>query len=148
MSQDILKSRFCYSYTPPGIIDNCCKVKHCATNEHLELVSSLTMVTFNSTKTSEHSLLLYGQQQYIQEALTTQLNSTVQSTIQNSASITSNLQSQLIAIQKERYLPYRPYIPPVIPQSVIDLQMNTINTGVPHSVFTCADGKGVQFVTT
>jgi len=26
--------------------------------------------------------------------------------------------------------------------------MNTVNTGVPHSFFTCTDGKGVQSVTT
>jgi hypothetical protein len=143
-----LKSRFCYSYKPPGITNTCCSPPVCATNEHIALVSSLQMVTYNSTRTSEQSLLLYGQQQYLQEAATAQLNSTVQNTIANSAAITSMLQGQLIQIKKERYEPYKPYIYPTTPQSVIDLQMQTANAGVPHSVFTCADSKGVQFVTT
>jgi hypothetical protein len=79
---------------------------------------------------------------------TNQVSSIVSSTIANSANITSTLQSQLIGIQRDRFLPYRPYIPEVIPQSVIDLQMNTANAGVPHSVATIANCKGVQFITT
>lgn len=142
------KCRFCYSYTPQGPIDNCCVPKVCATNEHILLVSSLPVVTNNSHKTTERSLLLATQQQWFQANNTNQVSSIVSSTIANSAAITSTLQGQLIGIQRDRYLPYRPYIPEVIPQSVIDLQMNTANAGVPHSVFTIANCKGVQFVTT
>jgi hypothetical protein len=142
------KCRFCYSYTPPGPIDNCCVPKVCATNEHLQLVSSLQMVTFNSTRTTERSLLLANQQQFLAENSAQQTASTVQATLANSTSITNTLVGQLLQVQRERYLPYQPYIPPTMPQSVIDLQMSTINVGVPHSFFTCADGKGVQFVTT
>lgn len=142
------KCRFCYSYTPPGPIDNCCPPPVCATNETLQLVSSLQMVTFNSTRTSERSLLLAGQQQFLADNSYQQTLSSVQATQNNITSITNTLVGQLYQVQRDRYLPYQPYIPPVIPQSVIDLQMSTINVGVPHSVFTCADGKGVQFVTT
>lgn len=143
----INKSRFCYSYKPPGTIDNCCKPTQCATNDHIALISSLPMVVNNSSKTSEGALLLFGQQQYQQEIISAQVNSTVQNTLANSTLITSTLYGQLLEVQRERYLPYQPYMPPVVPQSVIDLQMNTANVGVPHSFFTCADAKGVQFVT-
>jgi hypothetical protein len=142
------KSRFCYSYKPPGFVENCCLPKVCATNEHISLISSLPMVINNNTKTSEKSLLLSLQQQFLQENNSNQVSSIVSSTIANSIIIENELYGQLQQIQRDRYLPYKPYIPPVIPQHVMDLQMATANAGVPHSFFTCADGKGVQFVTT
>ena len=139
------KCRFCYSYTPPGPVENCCVP---TTNNNIALVSSLPVVTNNSNKTTERSLLLGLQQQMFQTNNINQVSSIVSNTVANSASITSTLQGQLQGIQRDRYLPYRPYIPEVIPQSVIDLRMNTANAGVPHSVFTIADCKGSQFVTT
>ena len=140
--------RFCYSYTPASPIDNCCKPNICATNDHIALISSLPMVTNNSTRTTERSLLLTMQQQFLQANVTSQVSSVVSTTIANISSIQNILFGQLQDIQKARYEPYQPYMPPVIPQSVIDLQMNTRNAGVPHSFFTIADCKGVQSVTT
>ena len=142
------KCRFCYSYTPPGPVEKCCIPNLCATNEHIALISTLPVVTNNSNKTTERSLLLASQQQWFQANNTNQVSSIVSNTISNSASITSTIQGQLLEVRRDRYLPYRPYIPEVIPQSVIDLQMNTANAGVPHSVFTIANCKGSQFVTT
>jgi hypothetical protein len=142
------KSRFCYSYKPPGLVEPCCVPVRCATNEHLGLVSSLRMVTFNSTRTSERSLLLYNQQQYLQGVQEATVSSIIQSTIANSAVITSTLQGQRELVAQNRYLPYRPYVPPCLPSSVIQLQMATANAGVPMSFFTAADCKGVQSVTT
>lgn len=143
-----VKCRFCYAYTQPGPIDNCCIPKVCATNDHIALVSSLPIVTNNSHKTTERSLLLASQQQMFQTNNTLLVSSLVSNTISNSENITSTLQGQLQEIKRDRYLPYRPYIPPIIPQSVIDLQMNTANAGVPHSVFSITNCKGSQFVTT
>jgi hypothetical protein len=142
------KSRFCYSYISPGTIENCCKPTLCATNEHIALISSLPMVVNNNTRTTERSLLLSMQQQFIQENVASQVSSIVSTTIANSSTIANSLLGQLQDIQRARYVPYQPYTPPVMPQSVIDLQMNTINAGVPHSFFTVADCKGVQSVTT
>ncbi len=142
------KCRFCYSYTPQGPIENCCVSQVCATNEYIALISTLPVVTNNSHKTTERSLLLASQQQLLQANNNNQVSSIVSNTIANSASITSTIQGQLLEVRRDRYLPYRPYIPEVIPQSVIDLQMNTANAGVPHSVFTIANCKGSQFVTT
>lgn len=140
--------RFCYSYTPPGPIDNCCKPPVCATNEYISSIASLPNVVNNNTRTSERSLLLYNQQQYLQEANAVATNMIVANTIANADSITRTIQGQLLGIRNQRYEPYQPYIYPVVPQSVIDLQMQTRNAGVPHSVFTIANCKGSQFVTT
>ena len=142
------KSRFCYSYKPPGPVENCCNPVVCTTNEFLSSISSLTPVINNSTRTSERSLLLYGLQQQLVCNQAALVNSTVQSTINNSTMIANTIYGQLLQVRQIRYEPFQPYIPPVIPLSVIQLQMATVNVGVPHSVFTCADGKGVQFVTT
>jgi hypothetical protein len=142
------KSRFCYSYKPPGVIDNCCTQPVCTTNQRLELISSLQMVTFNSTKTSERSLLLAEQQQCLVNNSYKQTASTVQATLANTTAITGNLVGQLLQLKQDRYQPYQPYIPPVMPQNVIEFQMATANAGVPHSFFTVANCKGVQSVTT
>ncbi len=74
-------------------------------------------------------------------------NSTVQSTIANSTIIANTIYGQLLQVRQQRYEPYQPYMPPVIPPSVMELQMNTVNVGVPHSFFTAKDCKGVQYVT-
>jgi hypothetical protein len=140
--------RFCYSYKPPGPIDNCCVKPVCATNDHIALISSIQMVTFNSTKTSERSLLLFNQQQYLQDTQTAQNNLVIQNTKLNSSTIAGEIYGQLLQIKGLRYEPYQPYQYPTMPQHVVDFQMSTINVGVPHSFFTIADCKGVQSVTT
>jgi hypothetical protein len=145
---EINKSRFCYSYKPPGTINNCCIEPLCATNEHISSISSCIPVIFNSSRTSEQSLLLYGQQKYLQETNAAITNQIVQSTISSVSSVTDLVYSQLLQVRQDRYLPYRPYIPEVIPPSVIELQMATANVGVPHSVFTYRNCKGVQSITT
>lgn len=147
-SSCISKCRFCYSYTPPGPIDNCCQPIICTTNDFISSISSLPMVVNNNTRTSEQSLLLGAQQQFYQENYITAVNSTLQYTTQNSSIITSTLYGQLLGIRQDRYLPYQPYMPECPPSSVIQLQMNTVNAGVPHSFFTIADCKGSQSVTT
>ncbi len=144
---EINKSRFCYSYKPPGIINNCCPPVVCATNEHISLISSCIPVVFNSSRTSEQSLLLYGQQKYLQETNAAITNQIIQSTISSVSSVTDLVYAQLLQVRQDRYLPYRPYIPKVIPPSVIELQMATANVGVPQSFFTYMNCKGVQSVT-
>lgn len=141
------KCRFCYSYTPPGPIDSCCISKPC-TNDDLLVISSLQCVTHNSTRTSERSLLLQLQQQYLQENASILVNSTLQNTLQNNSAITSTIYGQLLQVRQDRTLPYRTYSPPIIPPSVIQLQMATVNVGVPQSFFTIMDCKGSQSVTT
>jgi hypothetical protein len=142
---DNLKSRFCYSYKPSGIVNNCCDTVKC---HDISALSSISSITFKTTQTSERSLLLQSQQQYLDATYTATNNALIQSTINNSASITSTMYGQLLQVRRDRYEPYQPYMPPIIPSSVVQLQMNTVNVGVPHSFFTCADSKGVQFVTT
>lgn len=142
------KSRFCYSYKPPGLVEPCCTPIVCATNEHMALIASQPNVVNNSTRTSERSLLLQTQQQFLQGVQSTNNNIVIQNTLQNSSIITSTLYGQLLGIKAQRYEPYRPYVPEIIPSSVIQLQMATANAGVPQSFFTAADCKGVQSVTT
>jgi hypothetical protein len=88
------------------------------------------------------------QQNCLLDASKKQRDMAIQNTFQNSAAITSNIQSQLLNLKQQRYAPYQPYIYPVMPPSVIELQMKTVNVGVPESFFTIADCKGVQSVTT
>lgn len=141
--------RFCYSYKPPGITGQTwCEPPVCTTNSTLSSLASLPPVVNNSSRTSEQSLLLRQQQLFLEEVNANQVASTVQSTILNSTLITNTLYGQILQVQQDRFLPYRPYVPPVIPSSVMELQMATVNVGVPHSFFTIMDCKGSQSVTT
>lgn len=140
--------RFCYSYVPPAPVENCCSPVVCSTNDFLSSLASLPSVVNNSKGTTERSLLLYSQQQYLQETANSATQQIIQSTILNSSIIASTIYGQLLQVRQERYQPYQPYIPPVVPPSVIQLQMASVNVGVPHSFFTAADCKGVQSVTT
>jgi hypothetical protein len=102
----------------------------------------------NNTRTTEQSLLLAKQRKFLLDTNTQVQSSTLQYNLQNSSMITSTFYGQLVNLRAERYQPYQPYIPPMIPSSVIQLQMNTVNVGVPMSFFTIADCKGSQSVTT
>lgn len=101
----------------------------------------------NNTQTTQRSLLLATQQEQQRINVNTLVTSTVSTTIANSNDITAQLYSQLQVVRNQRYIPYQPYVPPVTPSSVTELQMRTANVGVPMSVFTIANCKGNQFVT-
>jgi len=105
------------------------------------------MDIYNSTQTTQRSFLLASQQQQVALNSSTLITSTLQATLSNSDAITAQLQGQLQQLRNQRYAPYQPYVPPVIPSSVMELRMKTANVGVPMSVFTIADCKGSQFVT-
>ena len=100
------------------------------------------------TQTTESSLLLSQQQQMAEEEQKIATDQALIYTSQNATSITKDIYAQMLQIRVERYQPYQPYIPPVIPPSVIELQMRTVNVGVPVPVMTIAKCKGSQFVTT
>jgi hypothetical protein len=141
------KSRFCYSYKPPGVIDQCCLPIVCASTDYLSFQTIPTIIN-NSTRTIESSLLQAAQQQIYQKNQAAQQQRTLQTTLTNTSSITDQILNQLADLRNQRYVPYKPYVYPVMPQSVIDLQMRTANVGVPVPVFTMASCKGSQFVTT
>lgn len=147
-SNSVLKSRFCYNYKPQGNIETCCEPKLCTTNELLSSISSLPDVVNNNTRTSERTLLLQTQQQFLLEVYNSNISTVVENTKLNSSIITSTIYGQLLEVKRQRYEPYKPYIYPVMPSSVVQFQMATVNAGVPHSFFTVADCKGVQSVTT
>lgn len=142
------KCRFCYHYKPPGLVEPTCIPVVCATDQYLSSVAMIPAVTNNSTRTTESSLLqatVKKQQQEIEQQTT---NTTIQRTIANANAINENIFNQLVDLKKQRYEPYQPYIYPVVPPSVIELQMRTANVGVGVSPDTIANCRGSQFVTT
>ena len=140
--------RFCYSYKPKGLVEPCCTPPFCATNSTIALISSLTPVTNNNSRTTERSLLLYGQQEVLMKSYKTNVAQISTSIQLNLSTINRQLTAQLLQLRNDRYLPYQPYMPPVVPSSVIQLDMQTRNVGVPIPVMTIASCKGNQFVTT
>ena len=139
----LTKCNFCYSYTRRGNIHPCCSQNVCVST-----MSTVSSVINNATRTSERSLLLANQQQGYIMNYSTATTRNLQYINNNNSTITSTLYGQLLEVRKNRYQPYQPYIPPIVPPSVMELQMNTVNVGVPHSFFTIADCKASQSVTT
>lgn len=139
--------RFCYSYTPPGPIDTCCPLPPCTTDAELAVRASIPSVVNNSTQTSQQSLLLAQQRQYLQDVQAKKVAELVLASQANQQAINRQIQGELAQLTAERYQPYQPYIYPCVPQSVIDLEMATANVGnrMPATLIRC---KGNQFVTT
>jgi hypothetical protein len=142
------KSRFCYNYKAPGFIQPCCKPVVCASSTYLNAIASTPSIVNGETRTTQGSLLAAKQQSVLQDANQASITSTIQYTQQNAAAISAQIQGQLDQLTVKRYVPYQPYIYPVVPVSVMQLQMATANVGVPMSFFTAMDCKGNQFVTT
>ena len=142
------KSRFCYNYKPPGVIEPCCVPVVCASSTYLSSIQAIPNVVNNSSRTIESSLLQASQRQLFQMNQMAQQERTLQTTLTNTTLITDQIMNQLADLRNQRYVPYKPYVYPEIPQSVIELQMRTANVGVPVPVFTMANCKGSQFVTT
>jgi hypothetical protein len=142
------KSRFCYNYKAPGFIQPCCKPVVCASSTYLNAIASTSSIVNGETRTTQGSLLAAKQKSVLQDAAQASITSTIQYTQQNAAAISAQIQGQLDQLTIQRYVPYQPYIYPVVPVSVMRLQMATANVGVPMSFFTAMDCKGNQFVTT
>jgi len=142
------KSRFCYNYKAPGFIQPCCKPVVCASSTYLNAIASTPSIVNGETRTTQGSLLAAKQKSILQDANQASITSTIQYTQQNAAAISAQIQGQLDQLTIQRYVPYQPYIYPVVPVSVMQLQMATANVGVPMSFFTAMDCKGNQFVTT
>ena len=142
-----MTNRFCYNYKPSGFIQPCCPPVVAATNSYLSSISCLTLITNGQTQTTQSALLAYRQKCFLQNQTSTMQCNTIQSTVQNTTSISDIIYAQLVQLGKDRYTPYQPYIYPVVPLSVIQLQMATANVGVPKTPITCLTGKGNQTVT-
>ena len=132
--------RFCYSYKPPGFIQPVCDI-----SINLTTMCSQSTIVNNSTQTNSAALLLATQQKFQLQNQSTILSSTLQSTINNAASINSTVYSQLLDLRNQRYIPYQPYVPEVMPESVLQLQRMTANVGnTMPNIMRC---KGSQSVT-
>ncbi len=139
--------RFCYSYKPQGFIQPCCPPILSADLQTLSSISSSTFKVNNNINNTDQAMLLTRQSRFLQEVQSTTTMSTIQSTIANAAAINSTIYSQLLNVKAQRYVPYQPYIPPVIPSSVMELQMMTANVGNPMPPMTIMNCRGSQFVT-
>ena len=139
--------RFCYSYQPQGFIQPCCPPVISADLQTLASISSTTFKVNNNIHNTDQTMLLSRQACFLQKVQHTTMMSTVQSTIANAAAINSSMYSQLLNVKAQRYVPYQPYIPPVMPSSVTDLLRMTANAGNPMPPITIMNCKGSQFVT-
>lgn len=145
-----MSNRFCYSYHRHPIAPTCCPqtIKpDCVTSSTLSTMATLSSVIFNSKGNSSQSMLLSGCLQQQQQQQQQKLNEKISTLIANSNQISSTLQGQLDAQVESRYTPYYRREPERIPESVMQLDRMTRNVGVPISVMTIANCKGVQFVT-
>jgi hypothetical protein len=121
--------RFCYSYTPQKFNASCCNKVLCAPD--IPIVPS----------TSEQSLLLQKQKEFLLCSTKPALESAIANNIQNNAQIGQQLYSQLLQYGKNRDVAYQRLPPPFIPPSVMALQMNTANVGVPHTIVERCSGR-------
>jgi hypothetical protein len=128
----------CFNYTPQTLIVNCCDSKPLC-NQYS---------TFSTCGATSSSLLEAQQLKFLSTVSGDALASTLIYNQVNSTRISAQLYGQLEDYGANRFNKYRRPAPMVIPQSVIDLDMNTRNIGVPLSnVFSCKDPLTLQINT-
>lgn len=136
-----LRSRFCYSYKPPGVIEPTCKPLVCAdTRSAPEIVN-------NSMQTTQGNLLLYRSQLLKQEEQVRAREAKLQAILADATRINAGVSSQLGQLQSQRYRPFEPYVPMMEPPEITQFKMRTANVGNPMPPMTIAKCKGSQFVT-
>lgn len=136
-----LRSRFCYSYKPPGVIEPTCKPLVCAdTRIAPEIVN-------NNVQSTQGNLLLYRSQLLKQEEQVKAREAKLQAILADAARINTTLVGQLGQLQSQRYQPYEPYVPMMEPLEIAQFKMRTANVGNPMPPMTIAKCKGSQFVT-
>jgi len=137
--------RFCFAYTPPGTVTTCCPSVY-GTTLFSTLTTSNTIINNNTNVTPSALLLAQQSQQYKMNQSTIQV-STLNGIMTNQGSIMNQLYGQLRQVSTQRYVPYQPYVYPVVPSSVLELKMRTANAGVSQSFFSYMDCRGNQSVT-
>lgn len=126
-------------YKPQIFISNCCPT---LCNNNIDLISTTAFVPKGLTS---NSLLQAQLQTFLEDNVNSAVSTSYQNNIINQTSITNTLNSELLTYAQNRNSKYIRKNPEIIPQSVIDLQMQTTNVGVAHSVFTMRDCKGNQY---
>lgn len=102
----------------------CCQsTVKCNDNQYRGGVTSQSLL-----ETQQETFLECVANQNIVSSATNQLDPEIQ------AAISAQITSLRTEYSRSRLLPYQRLPPPIIPQSVIDLQMATVNVGVPHTI--------------
>jgi hypothetical protein len=122
---------FCYNYKPQGFINPVCKPVIAATNEYMSSIASIPAIVNGTAQTSQRTRIAATQQATLQQNITTARDIAVSNTQINIDAIEQSIYAQLATVGQQRYVPYKPYIPPVIPLSVMQLEMATRNVGTP-----------------
>ena len=120
------KKIFCFSYTRPGAINQCCTVSQCQ-NE-------------TNTQTSQ-TLLLNRQKGYLNCITKNTLDTALNNITENQDTIQPNITAQLHTYAANRNNKYVKLPPPFIPPSVIQLQMETATVGIPKTIVEPCSGK-------
>jgi len=103
--------------------------------------------TFNNVQPTNQSYLAYQTKQHVQQSRDVARQQVILSTLANAASIQQTIGTQLAQLNVQRYEPYQPYVYPVVPLSVQQLQMATANVGNPMPPITVMDCKANFSVT-
>ncbi len=136
MSEINRNCKECFSYVPytdynlPG----CCKNNSC----NYEILSSITNTNPTLVKGASFQTYLQSTENNFfttNQTVNTEIVSTYNTN--NQQQISSLLVGQLITFGKNRFSPYQRLPPPFIPPSVLQMQRESINVGVPHAVNIC-----------
>jgi len=125
----------------------CCNPRTPCTASTLSSCASLSTVTFLQTRSSEQSSLLGRVEQYQRDQQQQRVLQTLSTLTANATQVNDAFQRQWVDQVQLRYQPYQPYQPPIVPVSVMELEMRTRNVGVPIPTMAIANCKGSQFVT-
>ncbi len=113
---------FCFSFKRPGMDSNCCARYTCSTNNNIQCGAS------------EKTLLQQKQQQYMACNTEKNIAASLDNNITNNMNISNQLTNALLTYGNNRFNKYYRPPPMIIPESVLKLQRETANVGVPRTI--------------
>lgn len=113
---------------------NCCnKIPVCGSQQQI-CQGGMSSQTFMNAKLQEYSNC-NNQQDLIDNVVN-------QSSPENKIIIENIIQSELAIYSQNRFVQYKPYIPPVVPPALTEELMRNANAGIPHSITPdCNNGR-------
>jgi hypothetical protein len=124
----------CYNYKPYIFNPTCYPTTTC----NVDLISTTSGVPCGL---SSQTLLNTQLQTYLECNASTITGESYQDNIVNQGIISTTIYSEFLNYGQNRFNKYIRWQPPVIPQSVIDLQMQTANVGVPRTIVEPCSGR-------
>ncbi len=128
---NITKCKSCFSYKKPGTDFSCCNKNSCNGQQY----------KLNFCGATERTHIIKIEEEVLKCSSNVVRNVVLTENIQNQGIISQKLEGELLTYGANRFNKYYRQQPMIIPESVLRLQRETANVGVPKTVVEPCSGR-------